>query len=72
MTKEEFNAISWNRMSVVSDDYGHTGHVLSVNFEYGIIHYDDDVKKCSFGRHYKELRYIGEKDKAKELAIQKR
>ena len=63
MTKDEFNAISWNRKSVVSDDYGHTGHRLSVNFEYGIIHYDDDIKKCSFGRHYRDLRYMGEHDR---------
>lgn len=62
MTKEEFDSIGWNRKQQVLDDYGHQGNVLSVNFEFGVIHYDDNVKKCSFGRHYKDLYYIGESD----------
>lgn len=57
MTPEEFRNAIWNGDTIVEDDYGHRGHVLSVNFEYGIVHYDDDVKKCSFGRHYKELHF---------------
>ena len=57
MTKEQFNEIGWNRSGIVEDGYGHKGHVISVNFEYGVIHYDDDIKQCSFGRHYRELRY---------------
>ena len=55
MTKEEFDNIGWSKNCIVFDDYGHKGHVLSVNFEFGVIHYDDDVKKCSFGRRYDEV-----------------
>ena len=62
MTKDEFNSISWSRKSIVCDGYGHRGNVISVNFEYGVIHYDDNVKKCSFGRHYEYLLYLGENE----------
>lgn len=59
MTREEFQSIGWTRDCVVRDNYGHEGHILTVFFECGVIHYDDDVKKCSFGRSYKELAFIG-------------
>lgn len=59
MSKEEFNSIGWTKECVVRDKFEHEGHILTVFFEYGVIHYDDDVKKCSFGRHYSELTFVG-------------
>lgn len=54
MTKEEFSTRRFGKSDKITNGL-HTGRIVSVDFDFGIIHFMDDIKGSQYGYHYSEL-----------------
>lgn len=57
MTKQEFDNHRFGKGDLISNGI-HTGRLVSVDFDFGVIHFMDDKKGSQYCYHYSELEVI--------------
>ena len=57
MTKQEFDNHRFGKGDLISNGI-HTGRLVSVDFDFGVIHFMDDKKGSQYGYLYSELEVI--------------